>query len=130
MSTLFSKIVAGEIPSHKVYEDEDHFAFLDINPLHAGHTLVIPKQEVDYLFDLEGNAYTALWNAVRVVEAAVRKATGCARVIVNVQGYEIAHAHVHLIPTNRLEDYVMPPRRGSSDPDDLATMAARIRDAL
>ncbi len=130
MATLFSKIVAGEIPSHKVYEDEDHFAFLDINPLHAGHTLVIPKQEVDYLFDLEPDAYAALWSAVRTVEAAVRKATSCARVIINVQGYEIAHAHVHLIPTNELADFEMPPRRGSSDPEDLTAMAEQIRAEL
>lgn len=110
MPSLFTRIVNGEIPSQRVYEDDDHLAFLDINPIQHGHTLVIPKQEVAQLFDLTPQAYTALWAVVRKVEAALRSATGCARVVVLVVGYEVPHAHVHLIPTNRLGDFPIPPQ--------------------
>ncbi len=109
MSSLFTKIIDGEIPSHRVYEDDTTFAFLDINPRQPGHTLVVPKTEVDYLFDLPDGDYTALWRAVATVAAGLKQATGCARVVVIVLGYEIAHAHVHLIPSNDLSDVPFPP---------------------
>ena len=128
MASIFTKIVAGEIPCHRVYEDEDHLAFLDINPIQPGHTLVIPKREVSVLFDLEPDAY-ALWRAVRKVEAALRTATGCERVVVMVVGYEVPHAHVHLIPTRALGDFPIPPQ-GSLDPGETETLLAAIGDAL
>lgn len=108
MPSLFTRIVDGEIPAQRVYEDSEHLAFLDIAPIQPGHTLVIPKQEVAQLFDLEPEAYAALWRVVRKVEAALRAATGCKRVVVMVVGYEVPHAHVHLIPTNELGDFPLP----------------------
>ena len=111
MSSIFTKIVQGEIPSYRIYEDEDHLAFLDINPMQPGHTLVIPKREVDYLFDLSEAEYTGLWKAVRTVEAALKMALGCKRLVVLVVGYEVPHVHVHLIPTDELSDYPLPPRQ-------------------
>ena len=110
MASIFTQIVNGEIPCYRVFEDEDHLAFLDINPIQPGHTLVIPKREVSVLFDMAEDEYVGLWKAVRRVEAALRAATGCARVVVMVVGYEVPHVHVHLIPTNELDDYPIPPR--------------------
>jgi histidine triad (HIT) family protein len=109
MTSIFSQIITGEIPSHRVYEDEATFAFLDINPRQEGHTLVVPKAEVDYLFDLSSADYDAVWRTVRTVSAALKEATGCARVVVIVLGYEVPHAHVHLIPSNELGDVPFPP---------------------
>lgn len=109
MTSIFSRIIAGEIPSHRIYEDDATYAFLDINPRQEGHTLVVPKAEVDYLFDLSPDDYGAVWSAVRTVSAALKEATGCDRVVVIVLGYEVPHAHVHLIPTNDLADVPLPP---------------------
>lgn len=100
MATVFSKIVKGEIPSYKVAENEHCYAFLDINPVVEGHTLVIPKQEVDYLFDLDENLYVELQLFARKVAKAVRAAMPCKRVGVAVLGMEVPHAHIHLIPLN------------------------------
>jgi histidine triad (HIT) family protein len=110
MPSIFTRIVQGEIPCHKVYEDERHLAFLDINPIQRGHTLVIPKREVDYLFDLEPDEYAELWRVVHEVAAALKDQTGCKRVVLVVVGYEVPHAHVHLIPTFELDDFPIPPR--------------------
>ncbi|MFH1103838.1 MAG: HIT family protein [Actinomycetota bacterium] len=131
MASLFTKIIAGEIPAHRVYEDEHTIAFLDINPRQEGHTLVVPKREVDYLFDLPTEDYEALWAAVQTVATALKAATGCARVVLLVVGYEIAHAHVHLIPTRVLGDVPFPP----VDSEAAATArleqaAARVRAAI
>lgn len=108
MATLFTKIIDGEIPSHRIYEDDHAFAFLDINPRSEGHTLVVPKMEVDHLFDLPADAYSALWEAVRSVATGLQEATGCARIVVVVLGYEVPHAHVHLIPSNHMDDLPLP----------------------
>ena len=125
MPSIFTRIVQGEIPSYRVYEDDDHLAFLDINPIQPGHTLVIPKQEVSVLFDLDADAYDALWRAVRKVEAALRKATACERVVIMVVGYEVPHAHVHLIPTNDIDDYPIPPR-GTLAAEDAEPFCAEV----
>jgi len=109
MSSIFTKIIDGEIPSHRVYEDNATYAFLDINPRQPGHTLVVSKVEVDYLFDLSAADYAALWNTVNTVAAGLKAATGCDRVVVIVLGYEVPHAHVHLIPSNDLADIPFPP---------------------
>lgn len=98
MATIFSKIIAGEIPSYKVAEDERFFAFLDINPVAKGHTLVVPKQEIDYLFDLDDELLSGLALFSKKVAVAVKKAVPCQRVGVLVMGLEVPHAHVHLIP--------------------------------
>jgi len=129
MASLFSKIIGGEIPSHRVYEDEHTFAFLDINPRQLGHTLVVPKREVDYLFDLPSEDYEAVWAAAQTVATALKAATGCARVVVLVLGYEIAHAHVHLIPTRSLGDFPFPPV-DTEAAGRLEETAARVRAAI
>ena len=95
MASIFTKIVNGEIPSYKVAENEDCYAFLDINPLNEGHTLVIPKKEVDYLFDLDEETYTKLWKFARKVAAGIGKTIPCERVGVAVIGLEVPHAHIH-----------------------------------
>ena len=102
--TVFSKIVAGEIPCYKVAEDKDFLAFLDINPLAKGHTLVIPKKEVDYIFDLDPETYTGLMAFARRVAKALKKAIDCQRVGVAVLGMEVPHTHVHLIPLQKESD--------------------------
>lgn len=127
MSSLFTKIARGELPSHKVWEDERHLAFLDIRPVQPGHTLVIPKREVDYLFDLEPEEYTAFWEAVRTVEGRLRERLGFARTVVVAIGWEVPHVHVHLIPTDDISDVPMPPHVEMSQ-EELAALAEKIRD--
>lgn len=104
MSTIFSKIVNGEIPSYKIAEDESYYAFLDISPLAKGHTLVIPKAEVDYLFDLDDETYLGLQIFAKRVAAALKKSIPCKRVGVAVLGLEVPHAHIHLVPMNSEAD--------------------------
>lgn len=108
MTTIFERIVAGEIPARKVWEDADHLAFLDIQPRVDGHTLVIPKRPTDYLFDLESDAYQSLWSAVREVEQHLRERLEAKRVLVYVVGWEVPHVHVHLLPTNAIHDVPFP----------------------
>ena len=105
MSTIFTKIINGEIPSYKVYEDDVVCAFLDINPMQKGHTLVIPKVETDYLFDLEEKYFDRFMHRVRYVAQVLKARTDCKRVCVVVEGYAVPHAHVHLIPTNGPDDF-------------------------
>lgn len=104
MATIFSRIVAGEIPSYKVAEDENYYAFLDINPLKKGHTLVIPKQEVDYIFDLDAETLGGLHQFAQKVAKAIEKVVPCKRVAVVVLGLEVPHAHIHLIPMDSEAD--------------------------
>lgn len=104
MSSIFSKIAAGEIPSYKVAEDDRYFAFLDINPVAEGHTLVIPKREEDYIFDLTDEEYVGLQLFAKRVAKALGKAIPCKRVGVAVMGLEVPHAHIHLIPINKESD--------------------------
>jgi len=100
MATIFSRIAAGEIPSYKVAEDKDHFAFLDINPVHPGHVLVIPRKETDYIFDLSDEEYTSLMIFAKRVAKAIKKAIPCRKVGVTVIGLDVNHVHVHLVPMN------------------------------
>ncbi len=104
MATIFSRIVAGEIPCYKIAETADYLAFLDINPLAVGHTLVIPKKEVDYIFDMDDELYAGLMLFSKQVAAAVEKAIPCQRIGVAVIGLEVPHAHVHLIPLRHVSD--------------------------
>lgn len=104
MSSIFSKIVAGDIPAYKVAEDADYLAFLDISPLTRGHVLVIPKQEVDYIFDLDDDAYTGLMLFAKKVALSIGKVIPCERVGIAVMGLEVPHAHVHLVPMNSMGD--------------------------
>jgi len=104
MPSIFSKIISGEIPCYKVAENNDFLAFLDINPLAKGHTLVIPKKEVDYIFDMEDELYAGLMMFSKRVAVAVEKAVPCQRIGVAVIGLEVPHAHVHLIPLKHVSD--------------------------
>ena len=104
MASIFTRIMNGEIPCHKIAETDDFFAFLDAFPCAAGHTLVIPKKEIDYLFDLSDEMYAGLMQFAKSLEPAIRKAVPCKRVGVAVIGLEVPHAHVHLIPMNSMAD--------------------------
>lgn len=104
MASIFSRIAAGEIPSYKVAEDEKHFAFLDINPVHPGHVLVIPKKEVDYIFDLSDDEYSALLLFAKKVAGALKRAIPCRKVGVTVIGLDVPHAHIHLVPMDKGDD--------------------------
>jgi histidine triad (HIT) family protein len=104
MATIFSRIIACEIPCYKIAEDQNNFAFLDINPVAPGHVLVVPKKEVDYLFDLNDQDYASLQMFAKQVATAVKAAMPCVRVGVAVMGLEVPHAHIHLIPINEEKD--------------------------
>ncbi len=104
MSTIFTKIINGEIPSYKIAEDENFVAFLDAMPLVKGHTLIVPKKEVDLIFDLESEEYKNLWGFSQKVAKQIKKAIPCIRVGIAVVGLEVPHAHIHLIPLNTVED--------------------------
>jgi histidine triad (HIT) family protein len=130
MASIFSKIVKGEIPSHKIAEDENFYAFLDINPLAKGHTLVIPKKEVDYLFDLDDDLLAGIQVFCKPVAKAIERVVPCKRVGVAVIGLEVPHAHIHLIPINHIDDlYFGRPKLKLSD-DELSGIAAKIRNEL
>lgn len=104
MSSIFSKIVNGDIPCYKIAEDDNHLAFLDIFPLAKGHVLVIPKKEIDYLFELASEEYLALWKFAQKVGKAMDKVIPCERIGVAVIGLEVSHAHIHLVPLNNVSD--------------------------
>lgn len=129
MPSIFSKIVAGEIPCARVWENEEFLAFLDVMPVAPGHTLVIPKQEIDYLFDMEDPAYGRLMRAVKTVARGLQAATGCKRVVMGVWGFEVPHAHIHLIPMESLTQFPFPSRQKAA-PEALAAMARKIQGHL
>lgn len=127
MATIFSRIAAGEIPCHKIAEDEDFFAFLDINPIALGHTLVIPKKEVDYIFDLDDNTLSAMIVFAKRVSKAIEKAIPCKKVGLTVIGLEVPHAHIHLVPINKESDIFFGREKMKVTSDELAVVAERIR---
>ncbi len=129
MPSLFTRIVNGEIPCHKIAETEDFLAFLDVFPCAPGHTLVIPKQEIDYIFDLEDGLYEGLMKFSKQVAAAVEQAVPCKRIGVAVVGLEVPHAHVHLIPLNSMADMNFNNKLKMSQ-EELAEIAAKIREKL
>jgi len=130
MASVFTKIVNGEIPSHKIAEDEKYLAFLDINPLAKGHTLVIPKEEVDYIFDLEDELLANMMPFAKRVARAIDKVMDCKRVGIAVLGLEVPHAHVHLIPINNLGDINFANPKLEISNEELAKIAEKIRQAL
>ena len=126
MATIFSKIVAGEIPSYKVAEDDNYYAFLDINPLAKGHTLVIPKVEVDYLFDLDDTTLAGLTVFAKKVAHKIKEQTGCKKVAMVVLGLEVAHAHIHLIPMNSENDVDFRREKLKLTPEEFAEIASSL----
>ncbi len=130
MSSLFTKIVNGEIPSHKIAEDERFYAFLDIFPLVMGHTLVIPKKEVDYMFDLDDSTLGDLHVFAKPIAKAIQKVVPCKRIGTAVVGLEVPHAHLHLIPLNQMKDMDFMQPKLQPTQEELAEMAAKIKGAL
>lgn len=130
MATIFSKIVSGEIPCYKVAETNDYLAFLDVRPLTAGHTLVIPKVETDYIFDLEDEHFAGLHLFAKIVAKAVKTAIPCKRIGVAVIGLEVPHAHIHLVPMNELGDLNFEKERAVFTPEEYERIAQHIRSAL
>lgn len=128
MPSIFSKIVAGEIPSYKVAEDENFFAFLDINPMSKGHTLVIPKKEIDYLFDLDDDMLKDMTAFSKKVAKAIEKAIPCKRVGMMVIGMEVPHAHIHLIPINKESDMSLSNQRVKLQQAEFEKIARSIRE--
>ena len=128
MATIFSRIVAGEIPCHKVAENEEFFAFLDINPVAKGHTLVIPKAEVDYLFDIDDQKLGRMMAFAKRVARAQEAAIPCKRVGLAVMGLEVPHAHIHLIPITKESDMNFFGKKLSLSQEELAEIAQSIRE--
>lgn len=127
MATIFSKIIAGEIPSYKIAENEQFYAFLDINPLAKGHTLVVPKQEVDYIFDLDDATLAAMHIFAKQVAHAIEKAIPCKRIGVSVIGLEVPHAHIHLIPITDEKDMNFSNQRVALSQTEFEEVAEAIR---
>ena len=130
MESIFSKIVSGEIPSYKVAETLEYLAFLDVNPLVEGHVLVIPKKEVDYLFDMDSESYVGLMMFAQIVAKGIKKAIPCRRVGVAVIGLEVPHAHIHLVPINRMDDINFSRKKLSLTEEELSQVAEKIREHL
>jgi histidine triad (HIT) family protein len=128
--SIFSKIIAGEIPAHKVAETNEFFAFLDISPLAEGHVLVISKKEVDYIFDLDEETYMGLQMFAKIVATGIKKAIPCKKVGVAVIGLEVPHAHIHLIPMNKVDDMNFARPKLTPTQDELAATAQKIVGAL
>jgi histidine triad (HIT) family protein len=126
MPTIFTKIINGEIPCHKVAEDENYLAFLDIRPINPGHTLVIPKKEVDYIFDVDDATLAGLMLFSKKVAKAIRKVADCKKVGIMVAGLEVPHCHIHLIPIHRIPDLNFANAKAAS-PEELAAMAQKIK---
>jgi histidine triad (HIT) family protein len=126
MASIFSKIVNGEIPAYKVAEDEHYFAFLDIFPVVKGHTLVIPKKEVDYLFDLDDELYTGLQLFAKKVAKGIQKAIPCQKVGVMVLGLEVPHAHIHLVPMQTEADLLNFSKKQKFSPEEFQEIAKLI----
>ena len=127
MASVFSKIIKGEIPCYKIAEDDRYFAFLDINPLKAGHTLVVPKQETDYIFDLDDELLTGLIIFSKRIAAAIRSAFPCNRIGIAILGLEVPHAHIHLVPMDSMEDVNFRNPKLRFTPEEFKEIAEKIR---
>lgn len=123
MSSIFSRIITGEIPCHKVAENDEFLAFLDIMPLAKGHTLVIPKKEIDYLFDIDNEAYQRLWLFAKDVATLLKQHIPCKRIGVSVIGLEVPHAHIHLVPLQAIQDMNFSKEKTAADSNELAALA-------
>jgi histidine triad (HIT) family protein len=130
MSSVFTRIVNGEIPCHKIAEDDRYLAFLDVMPLVPGHVLVIPKNETDLIFDLSEQEYTGLWLFAKKLAEPIKMATGCKRVGIAVIGLEVPHAHIHLVPMNSVGDINFTQPKLKPGQEELAEMCASIRNFL
>lgn len=128
--SIFQKIISGEIPAHKILEDDQYLAFLDVSPLVMGHVLVIPKVAVDYIFEVEDEAYAGLWLFAKRVSSAVKAAFPCKKVGIAVVGLEVPHAHIHLVPINEVGDMNFSREKMKPSQEELAEAAQNIRKYL
>ncbi|HUX58505.1 MAG TPA: HIT family protein [Bacteroidales bacterium] len=126
MATIFTKIINGEIPCYKIAEDDNYFAFLDINPLKAGHSLVVPKMETDYVFDLKDEYLSGLILFSKKVATAIKSAIPCNRIGVAILGLEVPHAHIHLVPMDSMEDVNFKNPKLKFSPEEFKEIAAKI----
>lgn len=129
MSSIFTKIIQGEIPSHKIAEDENCYAFLDIHPLAKGHTLVVPKKEVDYIFDLDEETLSQLMAFSKKVASKIENVITCERIGISVVGLEVPHAHIHLIPINSVSDMNFERPKLEFEEQTMIDIAKAIREA-
>ena len=129
MATIFSRIIAGEIPCYKVAENDQFLAFLDIQPIAIGHVLVIPKKEVDYIFDLDDETTAGMYLFAKMVAHKIKAVVPCVKVGVAVIGLEVPHAHVHLVPLNQVSDLSFTKERVKITPDELKELAGKIMSA-
>ena len=123
---LFCKIIKGEIPSYKIWEDENFFAFLDINPINPGHTILVPKKHLDYIFDLEEPLYSEIFKTAKKLSEPLKKATGAKRVALAIEGFVISHIHIHLVPVNKVND-LDPNKARKANPEELLKIADKIK---
>jgi histidine triad (HIT) family protein len=130
MATIFTRIINGEIPCYKIAEDDNYFAFLDINPLREGHTLVVPKQKTDYIFDLSDDKVAGMMLFSKKVAAAIRSVIPCNRIGIAVLGLEVPHAHIHLVPMDSMEDVNFKNPKLKFTPEEFKSTAARISSAV
>ena len=128
MTSIFSKIVAGDIPSYKIAEDDRYYAFLDINPLSKGHTLVIPKQEVDYIYDLDDETLAGLHVFAKRVAKAISSVIDCKRIGIAVIGLEVPHAHIHLVPINGIHDIDFSKPKLDIEKEEMIMISQKIAD--
>tara|TARA_B100001287_G_scaffold173540_1_gene146205 strand:+ start:4693 stop:5082 length:390 start_codon:yes stop_codon:yes gene_type:complete len=126
MDSVFTKIIKKEISSFTVYEDTDVIAFLDINPVTMGHTLVVPKKQVDYIFDLDSDDYNKLWATTKKIANGLKKSVICRRIGISVVGFEVPHCHIHLIPINTIRDMNFD-NLYASNPSEMSDIAERIK---
>jgi histidine triad (HIT) family protein len=130
MATIFTKIINGEIPCYKIAGDENYFAFLDINPLRAGHTLVVPKREIDYIFDLDDVYLEGMIVFSKKIAAAIRSVIPCNRIGVAILGLEVPHAHIHLVPMDTMEDINFKNPKLKFSPEEFKEIAAKISEKV
>jgi histidine triad (HIT) family protein len=126
MASIFTRIINGEIPCYKIAEDDRYFAFLDINPLREGHTLVVPKQETDYIFDLDDATVAGMMVFSKKIAAAIQAAVPCKRIGVAILGLEVPHAHIHLVPMNSMEDVNFRNPKLKFTPEEFKSIAQKI----
>ncbi len=130
MSSIFSKIIKGEIPAYKVAETEEFLAFLDVRPVAKGHVLCIPKDEVDYIFDMSDESYAKLMQFSKIVATGLKQAVPCKKIGITVIGLEVPHAHIHLVPMNELNDMNFSAPRPEFTKEEFETLASKIKSAI
>ena len=128
--SIFSKIVSGEISSYKIYEDKNNIAFLDIFPMSKGHVLVVPKKEIDYIFDMSNSEYNQLLLLAKKISIAIKKVINCKRVSLNIVGLDVPHVHIHLIPINRISDLNFEKQKLTFSEEEFKETSSLIRQAI